>query len=58
MTVYCIHVLGCVMFDASMATCMNGWFEIEFEYETISLAILNNFLTAIFIYFIGLERIL
>jgi len=36
------------MFDASMVTCMTGWFEIEI----ISLAILNNFLTAIFMYFI------
>ena len=55
MTVYCI--MGCVMFDASvvtcmvtsMVTCMTGWFQTEFE--IISLAILNNFLTAIFTYF-------
>ena len=40
------------MFDTSMDTCMTGWFEIEFEIEIISLAILNNFLTAIFMYFI------
>jgi len=31
---------------------MTGWFEIEFEIEIISLAILNNILTAIFMYFI------
>ena len=49
MTVYCI--LGCVMFDASMVTCMTSLFEIEFEIEIISLAILNNFHTAIFTYF-------
>ena len=36
------------MFDASMVTCLTGWFEIEI----ISLAILNNFLAAIFMYFI------
>jgi len=46
------------MFDASMVTCMTGWFETEFEIEIISLAILNNFLTAIFTYCIGLECIL
>jgi len=40
------------MFDASMVTCMTGWFEIEFE--IISLAILNNILTARLIYFITL----
>jgi len=33
-----------------MVTCMTGWFEIEIE--IISLAILNNFLTAIFMCFI------
>ena len=49
-TVYCI--LDCVMFDTSMVTCMTSWFEIEFEIEIISLAILNNFLTAIFMHFI------
>jgi len=40
------------MFDASMVTCMIVWFEIEFEIEIISLTILNNFLTAIFMYFV------
>ena len=40
------------MFDASMVTCMAGWFENEFEIEIISLAILNNILAAIFMYFI------
>ena len=40
------------MFDASVVTCMTGWFETEFEIETISLAILNKFLTAVFMYFI------
>jgi len=35
------------MFDTSMVTSMKIWFEIEFEIEIISLAILNNFLTSI-----------
>jgi len=39
------------MFDTSMVTCMTGWFEIEFEIEKNLLAILNNFLSAIFMYF-------
>ena len=40
------------MFGTFMVTCITGWFEIEFEIEIISLAILNNFLKAIFMYFI------
>jgi hypothetical protein len=31
---------------------MTGWFETEFEIEIIALAILNNFLTGILMYFI------
>jgi len=50
MTAYCIS--DCVMFDASMVTCLTGWFEIEFAIEIISLATLNNFLAAICMYFI------
>jgi len=49
------------MFDASMVTCMTGCFETEFEIKIISLAILNNFLTVILMYFyyhIGLDCIL
>jgi len=40
------------MFDTSMVAFTTGWFEIEFQIEIISLAILNKFLTAIFVYFI------
>jgi len=40
------------MFDASMVTYMTGWFGTELEIEIISLAILNNFLTTIFMYFV------
>jgi hypothetical protein len=38
------------MFHACMVTCKTGLPEIEFE--IISLVILNNFLTAILMYFI------
>jgi hypothetical protein len=40
-------MLDYVMFDVSGVTCLAGWIEIEI----MSLVILNNFITAILMYF-------
>jgi hypothetical protein len=40
------------MFDASLATWMTGWRNIEFETKIILLTISNNMHIAIFMYFI------
>jgi len=47
-----------VMFDASRATCMAGWIEIENGIVVNLLVILNNFITVTLVYFtmcIGLD---